>query len=58
MKDSDKKFVELAIKKLVEAGIEESRDGEIFCSLREWYESKGFLTPKQLKLLTDIFERN
>lgn len=60
MKENDKRFVELAISKLSHpiTGVGDSRDGATFESLRNWYEEKGFLTPKQLQLITDIFERN
>lgn len=61
MTSTDRKFVEVVIRKLSDksTGIEDGAfDYNAFEYLKEYYETKGHLTPKQLKLLTDIFERN
>jgi hypothetical protein len=57
----DSRFRDLAFKKLSDpkTGLSEGdRDFDTFHSLKMWFESKGFLTPKQMELLNKIFERN
>lgn len=57
----DSRFRDLAFKKLSDpvTGISDGdKDYDTFRSLKTWFDDKGFLTPKQMKLLNDIFERN